>query len=788
MSNPMIDLFQSELKGYLEHFESNRQLSESVQAAAMLAGLDQLSELADRMTTIDDPDTIEQWLSLLREMKSGDPETILATRSDVVTAITEHLTSEQKVVEKDIALDQDMMGLFRIELETHSKALSDGILKMEQNPEMSCGSLMRAAHSIKGAARIAGQDDLVKLAHAIEDYFSLIIERNCRFNTEDTDLLLHAVDAFLIPERMQEYTEEVRALTSSIEARVTSDSSECSKPKEIEEEETESVVRVTAEKLDRLLKASGQAMVETRQGEGIAGMIMTMKNHFIRLGGFVSELERKHLLSNEIRKRCHEDMQHASKDINRLIVAFEQYFSEISVHTETLYDELVGIRMRPFEDGLAGFPRMVREVARSLNKKVRFEIEGKLTEVDRDILQLLEAPLTHLVRNAIDHGIEPPEDRAKACKDEIGTIVVSASHQAGKLRIELRDDGRGIEIDRIRMKAIERGLISEELMAGLSEREILDFMFLPGFTTRDEVSETSGRGVGMDVVQTMVRTVGGEIGVESEPGSGTTFFLLLPLTLSVVRMLLAEIDGTIFGFPLNRIQRIVDSDDMEEGIRPVSGAKVLLGREGAVINAGKAIIIKTANESVGLIVDRLIVERDVLVTPLDRRLGKVQNIAATTITRHSEAAFIVDMDDLIHSIEGMRSPSRAGRDTKSARILVVEDSITVREMERRVLEESGYHVEVATDGMEGWNMLRSGNFDLVVTDIDMPRMNGYELVGQIRRDPVRNWLPVVIVSYKDREEDRRKGIQAGANRFLNKGAFEDKAFLDTIKQLLDGAR
>ena len=363
-------------------------------------------------------------------------------------------------------------------------------------------------------------------------------------------------------------------------------------------------------------------------------------------------------------------------------------------------------------------------------------------------------------------------------------------HQAGKLRIEVRDDGRGIELDRIRKRAIERGLIPEELMAGLSEREIFDFMFLPGFTTRDTVSETSGRGVGMDVVQTMVRAVGGEIGVESTAGRGTMFYLMLPLTLSVVRMLLAEIDGTIFGFPLNRIERIVGLDGIDADIRLVSGAQVLMRQAQQSTPSEKAIVIRTADESVGLTVDRLLVERDVVVQPLDRRLGKVQNIAATTITRHGEAAFVVDMDDLIHSIESIRRQSRPDVDRvgRIARILVVEDSITVREMERRVLEAAGYHVEVASDGMQGWNMLRSGSYDLVVTDIDMPRMNGYELVGQIRRDPVRNWLPVVIVSYKDREEDRQKGIRAGADRFLNKGAFEDKAFLETIRQLLDGER
>ncbi len=811
MSNPMIELFQTELTGYLQQLGDSRdtealhQLSESVQGAAMLVGLEALVELSGAMVNVNDPDAIENWISLLREMTANDPETIMVSANDMLEHLTSdqkvqgfkqemHLTTDQKVPENDSepVEDHDILTLFRIELETHTKALSDGILQLEHQPDMPCESLMRAAHSIKGAARIAGKDDLVHLAHAIEDFFTLVIEKKHAFNPDETDILLQAIDAFQKPDEMAAYTEAIRQMATVNASHVPSQTPAKSTAQVMEKEDTE--VRVTTEKLNRLLNAAGQAVVEARQGEGIGNMILTLKSHFTRLGSMIGELERKHLLSSELRKRCHDSMHTTGRDINRLLAAFDQHYNEISVHTETIYDELVGIRMRPFEDGLAGFPRMVRQVARSLNKKVRFYIEGRRTEVDRDILQLLEAPLTHLVRNAIDHGLETPEQRTKSGKDKVGIITVAASHQSGKLRIEIRDDGRGIDIESIKEKAIAKSLISQELMDGLSEREIYDFMFLPGFSTREEVTETSGRGVGMDVVQTMIQKVGGDIAVSSQPGAGTTFTMLLPLTLSIVRVLLAKINDTIFAFPLSRIVQIAHPDEAtgEFSMRTISAAEVLLREEPSTDNPGPAIVLQLTEEQVGLTVDELIIERDVVVTPLDKRLGKVQNIDSTTTTRFGEAAFVVDMDDLVQTITGLKirahRKAQHGEKTEQKRILVVEDSITVREMEKRVLEKAGFIVETAVDGMDGWNTLRSGTFDLVVSDIDMPRMNGFELVELIRRDPIRSWLPVVILSYKDRDEDRQHALQSGADRFLNKGAFEDDAFIEMIKKLLYGVK
>ena len=476
---------------------------------------------------------------------------------------------------------------------------------------------------------------------------------------------------------------------------------------------------------------------------------------------------------------------------------------------DDLHNDVLATRLRPFGDVTTALPRLVRDLARRLGKQVRLEIVGKETAVDRDILAALDAPLGHLLRNALDHAIEPPDERAAAGKPPEARLTVSAAHRGGALVVEVRDDGRGIDVERVRVKAVDRGLVDAALAATLDGEEVLEFLFLPGFSTASTVTDVSGRGVGLDVVQAMAHAAGGSARVETRPGQGTTFALHLPVTRSVMRCLIVEVAGEPWAIPLSHVERLVRVDEADlltvegrhcvridddtVGLVPAASVLDLPATElppGSIA----AVILTDRRERHGLEVEAFIGERDLVVRPLDERFGKVPDLLATALLDDGSPVLILDPDDLVRSIgegvggDGLR---RAGRSrvarARTKRILVVDDSLTVREVERQLLERQGWQVEQAVDGMAGWNALRLGDFDLLLSDVDMPRMNGIELTKRVRADARLSGIPIVIVSYKDREEDRLAGLEAGADRYLTKSSFTDDTLVRVVGELLAGA-
>ncbi len=479
---------------------------------------------------------------------------------------------------------------------------------------------------------------------------------------------------------------------------------------------------------------------------------------------------------------------------------------------DRLFDEALQCRMRPFGDATRAYPRIVRDLARSLGKQVRFSIVGEATQVDRDILDLLDAPLGHLLRNAIDHGVESPEARRARGKPAEASVTLEARHSAGSLLVSVIDDGPGVDMDALRAAIVRQHLTDDETAARLSDPELLEFLLLPGFSMRDAVTDVSGRGVGLDAVQEMVRSVRGAVRIFNEPGAGMRFVLQLPLTLSVIRSLLVEVGGEPYAFPLAHVRRTLElaheDIDVLEGQPhfPFDGRRAGLVAAHQLLDAGEpdasrastaVVVVGGEPELYGVAVDRFLGERMLVVQPLDSRLHKIQNIAAGALLENGDPVLIVDVEDLIRSVDKLvrggqlakltRDPQLAHADRRR-RVLVVDDSLTVRELERKLLEKRGYDVTVAVDGMDGWNAVRGEAFDLVVTDVDMPRMDGIELVTLIKNDPLLQRVPVMIVSYKDRDEDRRRGLDAGADYYLAKSSFHDEALLDAVHDLIGDAR
>jgi two-component system sensor histidine kinase and response regulator WspE len=453
---------------------------------------------------------------------------------------------------------------------------------------------------------------------------------------------------------------------------------------------------------------------------------------------------------------------------------------------------------------------MVRDLARSLGKKARLDLVGLDTPVDRDVLERLEAPLGHLIRNAIDHGIEMPSEREAAGKTTEGTIRIEARHSAGQLLVIVSDDGRGISLEHLRQSVVKRGLAQQETAARLTEAELLEFLFLPGFTLSQTVTEISGRGIGLDAVQDTLRKVRGSVRISTQSTQGSKFQLQLPLTLSVVRTLIVEIAGEPYAIPLTQILRAarISADSVEtlEG-RPhfrladrptglVAASRLIRGQEAQTLGPQlSVVVIGSRDRTYGLMVDSLVGECELVVQTLDPRLGKVQDVAAAAVMEDGTPVLILDVEDLIRSIDKLAvdgdvrraAPAAKEISSKARRVLVVDDSLTVRELERKLLANAGYEVQIATDGMDGWNAVRAGQFDLVITDVDMPRVDGIELVNLIRSDPHLKTLPVMIVSYKDRPEDRQRGLDAGADHYLAKAGFHDAALLDAVRDLIGAA-
>ncbi len=753
--------------------------------------------------------------------------------------------------------DASLLELFSLEADAQTQVLSAGLLALERNPTQAdqLEACMRAAHSLKGAARIVGVDAGVSVAHVMEDCLVSAQEARLYLQPEHIDALLQGTDLLMriatpgndvSPADIAAYVALMERLLdpSQPSAKIAAPSEPAPPPMPVVEtlppepepepappavseparqgkrmtEGGERVLRVTAERLNSLLDLSSKSLVETQRLKPYLASLQRLKR--IQSQG-VRALDS---LDGQLKTlSLNLEAQEALADTRRLLSEAQALLAEKTAEldefgwqagqrAQVLYDTALACRMRPFADVLTGQARMVRDLGRTLGKRVRLEIEGEKTQVDRDVLEKLEAPLTHLLRNAVDHGIEMPEQRVLAGKPAEGLIRLRASHQAGLLVLELSDDGNGVDLERLRGSIVDRHLSPLETALRLSEEELLTFLFLPGFSLRDKVTEVSGRGVGLDAVQHMVRQLRGAVVLEQTAGQGSRFHLEVPLTLSVVRSLVVEVGEEAYAFPLAHIERMCDlaPDDIvqlegrqhfwHEG-RHVGlvAASQLLQRPPGQNNDEtlKVVVIRERDAVYGIAVERFIGERTLVVLPLDDRLGKVQDISAGALLDDGSVVLIVDVEDMLRSVDKLLNTGRLERIARRSqqateaprkRVLVVDDSLTVRELQRKLLLNRGYEVAVAVDGMDGWNALRSEDFDLLITDIDMPRMDGIELVTLLRRDTRLQSLPVMVVSYKDREEDRRRGLDAGADYYLAKASFHDDALLDAVVELIGGAR
>ncbi|MCR8722143.1 hybrid sensor histidine kinase/response regulator, partial [Pseudomonas syringae] len=690
--------------------------------------------------------------------------------------------------------DASLFELFTLEADAQTQVLSAGLLALERNPTQAdqLEACMRAAHSLKGAARIVGVDFGVSVAHVMEDCLVSAQEGRLLLQAEHIDALLAGTDLLMrvatpggtsvAQADIDSYVERLNTLlasgagaartvtkaltdplldpllasamqqlelSSAAAAALTGQTTDSlaggsppgpvpapAEPAAEPEppftplrerrvaEGGERVLRVTAERLNGLLDMSSKSLVETQRLKPLLAGMQRLK----RLQSS-SDRALEVLGASFGEDGPGADVQKALEDARSLLsqaqhmlaqqtAELDEFGWQSAQRAQLLYDTALACRMRPFADVLNGQARMVRDLGRELGKQVRLQIEGEKTQVDRDVLEKLEAPLTHLLRNAVDHGIELPEKRVAAGKEPEGLIRLQASHQAGLLVVELSDDGGGVDLARLRQSIVDRKLSPAETAEQMSEEELLSFLFLPGFSMRDKVTQISGRGVGLDAVQHMVRQMHGSVELQQWAGEGSRFRIEMPLTLSVVRSLVVEVGGEAYAFPLAHIERMRDlqPDDIlqlegrqhfwdEERHVGLVSASQLLNRPPAQ-NAGetlKVVVIRERDAVYGVAVERFIGERTLVVMPLDARLGKVQDVSAGALLDDGSVVLIVDVEDMLRSVEKLLNTGRLERidrrnrqvdQAARKRVLVVDDSLTVRELERKLLVGRGYDVSV----------------------------------------------------------------------------------------------
>ncbi len=465
------------------------------------------------------------------------------------------------------------------------------------------------------------------------------------------------------------------------------------------------------------------------------------------------------------------------------------------------------LRMLPVAGLFQLFPRMVRDLAKQQQKQIELVLEGTDTLADKNILEQMQAPLTHLVRNAIDHGIESAAERMAMGKPETATLRLRAFQLGSSIAIELTDDGQGLELGKIQETALRRGLHTDAELARMTTSQVQSLIFAPGFSTRTEVTEISGRGVGLDVVRANVERLQGTIQVRSIPGQGCTFQLTLSSSLTTTGVLIVEVNQHPYAIPLEYVDKMISVNpdqifameghptitDQDEPLSVLWLSDVLElpdSPDSARSDVGRTnipcVILQIGSERLGIFVDQLVDQQDIVLKPQSKLLQRIRNVTGASILGNGEICMVLNPQDFLQSTQGSvdLTFSEHLSEAVTSKVLLVEDSIPIRTQMKRILQGAGYDVTAAVDGLEGFEKLQADHFDAVVSDVEMPNSTGLELTARIRQQQEYQQLPIVLVTTLAKEEDKRRGKEAGANAYLTKGNFDQTLLIDTLRRLI----
>ena len=688
------------------------------------------------------------------------------------------------------------------------KSLGNALVRLEEQPQSPAiiNDIFRDAHSLKGSAQMLGFTDISEIAHQLEELF-IAAKRDVRLvDARAFDLVFRSLD--VISTRVEELAVGKPVPPGPAEAAAESGRAVAAKGREGGRDGRRAKggqsLRVAVEKLEGLTHLAPEMVIQSLKATERHAELRRIELSVARLRDRVREAR----LAPATRTRIAElgDYADALDAITRRMRALVTNVSDdqarLTLITEELRQHVIDLTMLPVSTVFDTFPRAVRDLSRSFGKEVELTMTGGSTELEKRVIERMADPLVHLVRNAIDHGLEPPEERVRAGKRAAGTLAIAAAQHGNRVHITVRDDGRGIDPGMIRAAAVRRGIASELELALWPEDRLFNLIFEPGFSTRTAVTDVSGRGVGMDVVRVVADGLGGSVRVHSEIGRGTTVTLDLPLSLALLRVVLVEANGEPAAIPTSAIRRILPGapaqrrgiEEIEGETVPVATLASLLGYPPAADepDAPSVVLIESRGSRMGIVVDAVIEEQELVFQELRGPLGDRVMIAGAALLGNGDIVPILDVQALAARMaqdepeEVARAASAPALAGGSGRVLVVEDSLVAAEMHRGILSGAGYEVGVAHDGVEALERLRREDWDLVVTDVDMPRMNGVDLITQMRSDPGLRRTPVIVVSSRDSGDHRDRGLEAGADAYVSKGEFDQDMVLQAVQLLIAG--
>lgn len=701
--------------------------------------------------------------------------------------------------------DVELRGLFKIESAEHLQKLDAGLLQLEKMPgdKALLQEVFREAHSLKGSARMLGLIDIQTLANSVEDMLGDARSGKAIITADVVKLQLATLDqiremvaeavgdsvAALQPEVMAEkpiIMASAQVASKEVIPEIIHPAESLNKGSQIPSDFHIDTLRVDARKLDFLLNQTSELVVTKSR-------IVRWQKEFHQL---INDIQAGRPMTEDWAEEARSMDVKLAEDANRL--------GNIAQEVE---GGIRGLRLLPVSTLLEQFPRMVHDLAAEEKKLVDLIFEGEGTVADKRIIEEMKAPLMHMLRNAIDHGIETPELRRQASKPEVGRILVKVSQNSDHVRIDVIDDGRGLDLEGIRQQAIKRHLYTDEQAAVLDDAQLKNILMTPGFSTNKMITDISGRGVGLDVVRTAVERMHGTLGVDSKPGQGMTFTLNLPVSLSSTRVMILREWGEYYALPCEAIEfakilmpgELILREDRQcfyhnDVVIDVSRLGSLLDRPIMPVahNAPLAcIVIKVSDYSFGLIVDALQEEEEIVLKAPPTPIKRMRNISGVTILDSGFVCPVLNASDLEKSVRHSHLKLQPGSDvevqvesTKKKSLLLVEDSIVTRIQEKRILEAAGYEVVTAIDGVNAWNVLSGRSFSAIVSDIMMPNMDGLELTRKIRENKKYSETPIILVTSLSSDEDRRKGLDAGADAYITKSEFDQAVLLDAIARLI----
>lgn len=729
---------------------------------------------------------------------------------------------------------KQLIKTFDVELKERLQVITNGLLALEKGSvneeerENTIAAIFRAAHNIKGASGSLNIKDVTDIAHHIESLFAAIQNKVVDINSEVIDLCFEAVDKIELA--MQAFIENkavdfnVTDLTSRLEKHHqehTKSSKSPIKPqksKPFEKQKaqspplTDESVRVSVTSIDKI-----SALMEEIQANKIA-----MDDHYDELVKLTNQVKHFSLLwkqilylfKNYIDKTPGDNLQKLYftgadnyTEISSAIMHMQKNMqiktNELTLLFNSLQDETRTLRLIPAATFLDTLPRYVRDLCHDLNKQVEFTITGDEVKLDKMVLENLKDPIIHLLRNSIDHGIEPAAEREAKGKSKNGHVVLDISEEGGQIVVHISDDGKGIDINDIKNSAKKNNLQTDTL----SQREILDLIFTPGFSTKEIITNISGRGVGLDVVKSNIENLNGQVSFTSTPDKGTVFELRAPLSLASKRGFIVSSGAQLFVIPTSAVQRvsIVSSDeifdlegrqalmldDHPQQLYSLIDLLMLEQKEFPKHNQF-TVFIRNESHTIAILVDEILGEREIVMKPLQAPLSNVDCIAGGTLFGNNQVIIVLDPKELLNralnigharriSLQEVITPESI---STVPHILVVDDSITTRALEKNILESKNYKVTTAVNGKEAWDLLQKQAFSLVITDVVMPIMDGFTLTENVKKSDKLQKLPVIIVTSLGSETEKKRGIEAGADAYIIKNEFESGILLEIVEQLV----